>query len=143
MYVLQQWTNLMMDLSQAYHPVRHLVFFLRSSYFLHLSVFLIISHFHCCLKKAHAKMSFQFHPEHFVSSDKASNPFMGQVLKGLVERRKQVKGWLKRTSDILKYQQLDIQQQALKLTANRFFLNKSGNTIILCIGVIYISIYKR
>jgi hypothetical protein len=88
-------------------------------------------------------MSFQFHREHFAFSDKASNPFMGQVLKGLVERRKQVKGWLKRTSDILKYQQLDIQQQALKLTANRFFLNKSGNTIILCIGVIYISIYKR
>jgi DNA polymerase alpha subunit A len=68
---------------------------------------------------------------------------MGQVLKGLVERRKQVKGWLKRTSDILKYQQLDIQQQALKLTANRFFLNKSGNTIVLCIDVICKSIYKR
>jgi DNA polymerase alpha subunit A len=44
-----------------------------------------------------------------------------QVLKGLVERRKQVKGWLKRTSDILKYQQLDIQQQALKLTANSMY----------------------
>lgn len=43
-----------------------------------------------------------------------------QVLKGLVERRKQVKGWLKKTTDILKYQQFDIQQQALKLTANRY-----------------------
>lgn len=88
-------------------------------------------------------MSFQFHHEHFAFSDNSSNPFMGQVLKGLVERRKQVKGWLKRTSDILKYQQLDIQQQALKLTANRFFLNKSGNTIVLCIDVICKSIYKR
>ncbi|KAG0614550.1 hypothetical protein M758_6G185500 [Ceratodon purpureus] len=44
-----------------------------------------------------------------------------QVLKGLVERRKQVKGWLKRTTDILKYQQFDIQQQALKLTANSMY----------------------
>jgi DNA polymerase alpha subunit A len=49
----------------------------------------------------------------------------GQVLKGLVERRKQVKGWLKKTTDILKYQQFDIQQQALKLTANRYLPNKS------------------
>lgn len=44
-----------------------------------------------------------------------------QVLKGLVERRKQVKGWLKKTTDILKYQQFDIQQQALKLTANSMY----------------------
>ena len=43
-----------------------------------------------------------------------------QVLKGLVDRRKLVKGWLKKTTDILKYQQFDIQQQALKLTANRY-----------------------
>jgi DNA polymerase elongation subunit (family B) len=67
---------------------------------------------------------------------------MGQVLKGLVERRKQVKGWLKRTSDILKYQQLDIQQQALKLTANRFFLIKSGNTSF-CVLVSSTSQYTR
>lgn len=44
-----------------------------------------------------------------------------QVLKGLVDRRKQVKGWLKKTTDILKYQQFDIQQQALKLTANSMY----------------------
>lgn len=31
-----------------------------------------------------------------------------------------MKGWLKKTVDILKYQQYDIQQQALKLTANRY-----------------------
>ncbi|CAM6100645.1 unnamed protein product [Calypogeia fissa] len=44
-----------------------------------------------------------------------------QVLKGLVDRRKQVKLWLKRTTDSLKYQQFDIQQQALKLTANSIY----------------------
>ncbi|KAJ7530423.1 hypothetical protein O6H91_14G003600 [Diphasiastrum complanatum] len=44
-----------------------------------------------------------------------------QVLKALVDRRKQVKHWLKKTSDLLKYQQLDIQQQALKLTANSMY----------------------
>lgn len=44
-----------------------------------------------------------------------------QLLKNLVGRRKQVKLWLKNTSDPLKYQQLDIQQQALKLTANSMY----------------------
>ncbi|KAL2611548.1 hypothetical protein R1flu_023240 [Riccia fluitans] len=44
-----------------------------------------------------------------------------QVLKGLVDRRRQVKSWLKKTSDDLKYRQLDIQQQALKLTANSIY----------------------
>ena len=37
-----------------------------------------------------------------------------------MERRRQVKNWLKQTLDPLKHQQLDIQQQALKLTANRY-----------------------
>ncbi|EFJ15342.1 hypothetical protein SELMODRAFT_234261 [Selaginella moellendorffii] len=44
-----------------------------------------------------------------------------QVLKALVDRRKQVKQWLKKTTDVLKYQQMDIQQQALKLTANSMY----------------------
>lgn len=41
-----------------------------------------------------------------------------QLLKNLVERRRMVKSWLK-TASGLKAQQFDIQQQALKLTANR------------------------
>ncbi|KAL8247014.1 hypothetical protein R6Q59_008230 [Mikania micrantha] len=43
-----------------------------------------------------------------------------ELLKNLVERRKNVKEWLK-TATGLKYQQLDIQQQALKLTANSMY----------------------
>ena len=41
-----------------------------------------------------------------------------QLLRSLVERRRMVKSWLK-TASGLKRQQFDIQQQALKLTANR------------------------
>lgn len=47
------------------------------------------------------------------------------MLKNLVERRKLVKKWMKNEkeknekADPIKVQQLDIQQQALKLTANR------------------------
>lgn len=44
--------------------------------------------------------------------------FTSQLLKNLVERRRMVKSWMKNASG-LKVQQLDIQQQALKLTANR------------------------
>ncbi|KAI3799023.1 hypothetical protein L1987_34311 [Smallanthus sonchifolius] len=43
-----------------------------------------------------------------------------ELLKNLVERRKTVKEWLK-TATGLKYQQFDIQQQALKLTANSMY----------------------
>lgn len=43
-----------------------------------------------------------------------------QLLKNLVQRRRMVKSWMKNASG-LKLQQLDIQQQALKLTANRYF----------------------
>jgi len=42
-----------------------------------------------------------------------------QLLKNLVERRKLVKQWMKKATG-LKVQQFDIQQQALKLTANRY-----------------------
>ena len=55
--------------------------------------------------------------------------FNVQLLKNLVGRRRQVKLWLKNTSDPLKYQQLDIQQQALKLTANRFMLSSDFQVI--------------
>ncbi|KAL8477076.1 hypothetical protein ACS0TY_029401 [Phlomoides rotata] len=43
-----------------------------------------------------------------------------ELLKNLVERRRMVKTWLK-TASGLKVQQLDIQQQALKLTANSMY----------------------
>ncbi|KAK3013484.1 hypothetical protein RJ639_010303, partial [Escallonia herrerae] len=45
---------------------------------------------------------------------------VGQLLKNLVERRRMIKSWLK-TASGLKVQQLDIQQQALKLTANSMY----------------------
>lgn len=44
-----------------------------------------------------------------------------QLLRKLVKWRRDVKTWMK-TASGLKRQQLDIQQQALKLTANRFNL---------------------
>ncbi|GMY11780.1 DNA polymerase alpha catalytic subunit [Fagus crenata] len=43
-----------------------------------------------------------------------------ELLKNLVQRRKMVKSWMK-TASGLKVQQLDIQQQALKLTANSMY----------------------
>ncbi|KAI3895952.1 hypothetical protein MKW98_025743 [Papaver atlanticum] len=44
-----------------------------------------------------------------------------ELLKGLVERRKKVKKALIKTASALQRQQLDIQQQALKLTANSIY----------------------
>ncbi|GMH25198.1 hypothetical protein Nepgr_027041 [Nepenthes gracilis] len=52
------------------------------------------------------------------SSQKAG--VLPELLKNLVERRRMVKSWLKNASG-LKVQQLDIQQQALKLTANSMY----------------------
>ncbi|RZS06271.1 hypothetical protein BHM03_00036901 [Ensete ventricosum] len=49
---------------------------------------------------------------------------ISQLLRNLVERRRMVKSWLK-TASGLKVQQFDIQQQALKLTANRLICNIS------------------
>ncbi|KAF5736157.1 putative DNA polymerase alpha catalytic subunit [Tripterygium wilfordii] len=43
-----------------------------------------------------------------------------ELLRNLVERRRMVKSWMK-TASGLKVQQLDIQQQALKLTANSMY----------------------
>ncbi|KAF2295279.1 hypothetical protein GH714_032416 [Hevea brasiliensis] len=43
-----------------------------------------------------------------------------ELLKNLVERRRMVKSWMKNAAG-LKVQQLDIQQQALKLTANSMY----------------------
>ncbi|CAL0331796.1 unnamed protein product [Lupinus luteus] len=43
-----------------------------------------------------------------------------ELLRNLVERRRMVKSWMKKESG-LKLQQLDIQQQALKLTANSMY----------------------
>ncbi|CAK9177542.1 unnamed protein product [Ilex paraguariensis] len=53
-----------------------------------------------------------------------------ELLKNLVERRRMVKSWLK-TASGLKVQQLDIQQQALKLTANRFYAKPLAELITL------------
>ncbi|ONM36132.1 DNA polymerase alpha catalytic subunit [Zea mays] len=47
-------------------------------------------------------------------------PSIIQLLRSLVERRRMVKSWLK-TASGLKKQQFDIQQQALKLTANSMY----------------------
>ncbi|XP_031475754.1 DNA polymerase alpha catalytic subunit [Nymphaea colorata] len=44
-----------------------------------------------------------------------------KLLHSLVDRRRKVKQWMKNTSDRHKIQQLDIQQQALKLTANSIY----------------------
>ncbi|GFP88223.1 DNA polymerase alpha catalytic subunit [Phtheirospermum japonicum] len=55
---------------------------------------------------------------HLPSSKKTG--VLPELLKNLVERRRMVKGWLK-TASGLKVQQLDIQQQALKLTANSMY----------------------
>ena len=60
-----------------------------------------------------------------------------QLLKDLVERRRNVKKWMK-TASGLKIQQLDIQQQALKLTANRFLL--LFRLLICCPHLDYISL---
>lgn len=51
----------------------------------------------------------------------ASPGILPQVLKTLVERRRQVKAMLKKETNPTSRQRLDIRQQALKLTANRFF----------------------
>ncbi|MED6210639.1 hypothetical protein PIB30_066086 [Stylosanthes scabra] len=48
------------------------------------------------------------------------NGVLPELLKNLVERRRLVKKWMKKASG-LKVQQLDIQQQALKLTANSMY----------------------
>ncbi|KAL6007618.1 hypothetical protein ACLOJK_033117 [Asimina triloba] len=53
-----------------------------------------------------------------------------KLLKNLVERRRNVKNWLKNASGI-RLQQLDIQQQALKLTANRFYAKPLAELITL------------
>uniref|UniRef100_A0A0E0JRI1 DNA polymerase n=1 Tax=Oryza punctata TaxID=4537 RepID=A0A0E0JRI1_ORYPU len=53
-----------------------------------------------------------------------------ELLKSLVERRRMVKSWLK-TASGLKRQQFDIQQQALKLTANRFYAKPLAELITL------------
>jgi DNA polymerase alpha subunit A len=43
------------------------------------------------------------------------------VIKMLVEKRKHVKGLIKKETDEIKLQQLDIRQKALKLTANSMY----------------------
>uniref|UniRef100_A0A0D3EWR4 DNA polymerase n=1 Tax=Oryza barthii TaxID=65489 RepID=A0A0D3EWR4_9ORYZ len=54
----------------------------------------------------------------------------GVLPESLVERRRMVKSWLK-TASGLKRQQFDIQQQALKLTANRFYAKPLAELITL------------
>ncbi|XP_044469106.1 DNA polymerase alpha catalytic subunit [Mangifera indica] len=61
-------------------------------------------------------------PEGFVPHLPSSRTtgVLPELLKTLVQRRKMVKSWMKNASG-LKVQQLDIQQQALKLTANSMY----------------------
>lgn len=44
-----------------------------------------------------------------------------RVVQGLVQQRRAVKASMKRTADPLQRRQLDIRQQALKLTANSMY----------------------
>ncbi|KAK6923049.1 DNA-directed DNA polymerase, family B, exonuclease domain, partial [Dillenia turbinata] len=61
-------------------------------------------------------------PDGMVPSLPSSNKtgVLPELLKNLVQRRRMVKSWLK-TASGLKAQQFDIQQQALKLTANSMY----------------------
>lgn len=68
---------------------------------------------------------------------KAAGSFKGvlpRVLKNLVDRRRVVKQLLKKEQDPSKYQQLDIRQKALKLTANSMY----G-----CLGFTFSRFYAR
>ena len=50
-----------------------------------------------------------------------SNAILPNVLKNLVQKRRMVKAQMKSEKDPVKYQQLNIRQTALKLTANSMY----------------------
>lgn len=56
-----------------------------------------------------------------IPGQELSTGILPRVIKGLVERRKGVKGLLKNEKDPAKRQNLDIRQKALKLTANSMY----------------------
>ncbi|XP_059643252.1 DNA polymerase alpha catalytic subunit [Cornus florida] len=76
----------------------------------------IIQEYNICFTTVERSLDGSF--PHLPSSKKTG--VLPELLKNLVERRRMVKSWLK-TASGLKVQQLDIQQQALKLTANSMY----------------------
>jgi DNA polymerase alpha subunit A len=69
-----------------------------------------------------------------VPSSAAAQGVLPRVIKGLVDKRKQVKDMLKKERDVTKKQQFDIRQKALKLTANSMY----G-----CLGFTFSKFYAR
>lgn len=56
-----------------------------------------------------------------IQPEKDMKGLLPKVIKGLVDRRRQVKNMLKNECDTIKKQQLDIRQKALKLVANSMY----------------------
>ncbi|TXG59415.1 hypothetical protein EZV62_013988 [Acer yangbiense] len=77
----------------------------------------IIQEYNICFTTVERSSSDGFVP-HLPSSK--TTGVLPELLKNLVQRRRMVKSWMKNASG-LKVQQLDIQQQALKLTANSMY----------------------
>ena len=55
------------------------------------------------------------------TEENVRNSILPKILKDLVDKRKVVKGQIKKEKNTVKLQQLDIRQKALKLTANSMY----------------------